>query len=108
MLIKYPLDARALGAFDMVTANRKVTELQRQLQSAIQALLGAWQSQEGSPPLQAVLQLWADLELRRQMGKNLQQRVRRYYAQRDMVGAYGEIYRRCVAKAGGGAAGVVV
>jgi uncharacterized protein YukE len=58
MLINYPLDAMARGAFDMVTANRKVTELQGQLQSAIQALLGAWQSQEGSPQLQAVQQLW--------------------------------------------------
>ncbi len=50
---------------------------------------------------QAVLQLWADADLRRQMGKNLQQRVRKFYVQRDMVAAYREIYGRC----GAGGAG---
>ncbi|MEM7200294.1 MAG: GT4 family glycosyltransferase PelF [Planctomycetota bacterium] len=42
----------------------------------------------------AVLQLWADPDLRRQMGLNLKRRVERFYAQADMIDAYGEIYRR--------------
>jgi glycosyltransferase involved in cell wall biosynthesis len=45
----------------------------------------------------AVLRLHADPELRRQMGKNLQERVRRFYAQRDMVDAYAEVYRSHIA-----------
>jgi glycosyltransferase involved in cell wall biosynthesis len=40
----------------------------------------------------AVLELHGDAELRRQMGANLQARVRRYYDQRDMVAAYRAVY----------------
>lgn len=40
----------------------------------------------------AVLELHRDPELRREMGRNLEARVRRYYHQRDMIDAYHKIY----------------
>jgi len=45
----------------------------------------------------AILQLHADPELRRQMGRNLRARVRRFYAQKDMVRSYRDTYERLIA-----------
>ncbi len=42
----------------------------------------------------ALLRLHGDPDLRAQMGRNLQQRVRRFYAQQDMITAYSDIYQR--------------
>lgn len=41
----------------------------------------------------AVLELWADEGMRLQMGKSLQERVRRFYDQQDMICAYRDIYQ---------------
>ncbi|MGW6197319.1 hypothetical protein ACWF0M_14345 [Kribbella sp. NPDC055110] len=58
MLLNYPFDRMAQGALDMVTANQQVTDLQGQFQTAMQQLLAAWSSQQGSPELQEVQRLW--------------------------------------------------
>lgn len=58
MMINYPGSAMMQGSVDMATANRKVTDLQSQFQTAMQALLAAWRSEAGSPQLQQVQQLW--------------------------------------------------
>jgi WXG100 family type VII secretion target len=57
-IINYPFGAMSQGAVDMAGANRRVTDLQTQFQTAMQSLLSAWQSQAGSPQLQQVQQLW--------------------------------------------------
>ncbi len=46
-----------------------------------------------------VLELHDDPELRARMGRCLQQRVRRFYQERDMIAAYHTIYRGCLAPA---------
>ena len=58
-MLNYPFDRMAQGALDMVTANQQVTDLQNQFQTAMQQLLAAWVSQQGSPQLQEVQRLWA-------------------------------------------------
>ncbi|GAA3099360.1 hypothetical protein GCM10010530_24820 [Kribbella aluminosa] len=57
-MLNYPFDQMAQGAVDMVAANKQVTDLQEQFQTAMRSLLDAWRSQEGSPQLQQVQQLW--------------------------------------------------
>ncbi len=46
----------------------------------------------------AILQLYHDPELRKQMADSLKQRVLRYYEQEDMLRDYEEIYKRAVNK----------
>ncbi|MGZ0148958.1 hypothetical protein ACXJJ3_17925 [Kribbella sp. WER1] len=58
MMLNYPFDRMAQGAVDMVAANKQVTDLQEQFQTAMRSLLDAWSSQAGSPQLQQVQQLW--------------------------------------------------
>ncbi|WP_350279079.1 hypothetical protein [Kribbella sp. HUAS MG21] len=71
MLINYPGPAMMQGSVDMADANRKVTELQSQFQTAMQALLAAWRSESGSPQLQQVQQLWvqANEEINHVLGR---------------------------------------
>ena len=59
MLLNYPFDRMAQSALDMVAANQQVTDLQGQFQTAMQQLLAAWSSQQGSPQMQEVQRLWA-------------------------------------------------
>ncbi|MCA8950231.1 MAG: GT4 family glycosyltransferase PelF [Planctomycetes bacterium] len=44
-----------------------------------------------------VLELWRDTDLRTRMGKSLQQRVRRFYDERDMIATYRGVYGDCLA-----------
>ncbi|GAA1612792.1 MULTISPECIES: hypothetical protein [Kribbella] len=57
-MLNYPFDQMAQGAVDMASANKQVTDLQEQFQHAMRNLLAAWRSQEGSPQMQQVQQLW--------------------------------------------------
>lgn len=57
-LINYPFGQMAQGSADIANASRQVVELQSQFQSAMQALLAAWQSDQGSVQLQQIQQLW--------------------------------------------------
>ncbi|WP_020386854.1 WXG100 family type VII secretion target [Kribbella catacumbae] len=56
--INYPFMPMAQGAADIGSCSRQVADLQVQLQTAMQALLAAWQSQAASPQLQQVQQVW--------------------------------------------------
>lgn len=56
--INYPFTPMAQGAADIAGCARQVTDLQGQLQTAMRALLAAWQSEAGSPQLQQVQQVW--------------------------------------------------
>ncbi|GAA1608133.1 hypothetical protein GCM10009804_75020 [Kribbella hippodromi] len=57
--INYPYAAMAQAALDMAGASKEATELKTQFESAIQALLAAWQSEEAAPQVQQVQELWA-------------------------------------------------
>lgn len=58
-IINYPYTPMAQGAADIAGTARQVGDLQSQLQTAMQALLAAWQSESASPQLQQVQQVWA-------------------------------------------------
>lgn len=57
-VINYPFGQMAQGAADIAHASKQVVELQSRFQAAMQNLLAAWQSDQGSVQLQQVQQLW--------------------------------------------------
>ena len=56
--INYPFQQMAQGAADIGNTAKRIADLQVQLQTAMQKLLAAWESQAGSPQLQQVQQVW--------------------------------------------------
>jgi uncharacterized protein YukE len=58
MLINYPYGPMSQGVLDIASANKQVTDLQTQFQSAMGRLMAAWSSDQGSPQFQEVQRLW--------------------------------------------------
>ncbi len=93
------LEAGALGVPVVATDVGSCRELLEGRTSQDQSLgVGGLLAPIASPGIVArlVLELHADPELRRRMGRNLQARVQRFYDEKDMVEAYRKVYCSCL------------
>lgn len=89
------LEAGAFGVPVVATDVGSCRELLEGRTTADQALgIGGLLTPIASPGevARCVRELYLDPELRRRMGRNLQQRVHRFYDERDMVAAYRRVY----------------
>jgi glycosyltransferase involved in cell wall biosynthesis len=94
------LEAGAFGVPVVATDVGSCRELLQGRTAEDQALgIGGFLTPIASPgsTARAVLELHADEELRRRMGRNLRERVRRYYGEADMISAYRRVYGDCLA-----------
>jgi glycosyltransferase involved in cell wall biosynthesis len=99
------LEAGAFGVPVVATDVGSCRELLEGRTAADQAIgTGGLLAPIASPGVVArrVLELHADPELRLRMGRNLQERVRRFYDEKDMIEAYRAVYGRCLQPAGAG------